>query len=114
MFAEESDRDTIQAAVRAGVSAYVVDGFSHRRLRAVMDLAIARFREYQALRQELEEAYAKLADRKDIERAKGILMARRGLDEDAAYRLLRKMAMDRNKKIGEVARSLLSAVELLG
>jgi response regulator NasT len=113
MFADASDNETIQAAVRAGVSAYVVDGFDPRRLRPIMDVAIARFREYQALRRELEETRTKLADRKDVDRAKGLLMERKALGEEAAYKALRKMAMDRNQSIGEVARNLLAVAALL-
>lgn len=114
MFADASDRDTMRAAIRAGVSAYVVDGFSEGRLRSVMELAITRFEEYQRLRAELEDARAKLADRRDIERAKGMLMQRRRLTEDEAHRALRKMAMDRNLTLGDAARALISALELLG
>ena len=113
MFAEESDAQTITAALQAGVSAYVVDGFSKQRLRPIMEVAIARFREYQALRQELQQVRSELADRKDVERAKGILMKRKGISEDQAYRHLRKLAMDRNMKIGEVARNLIAVVDLL-
>ena len=114
MFADASDRDTMRAAIRAGVSAYVVDGFSANRLRSVMELAIARFEDYQGLRGELEDARAKLADRRDIEKAKGLLMQRRRLTEDEAHRALRKMAMDRNLTFGDAARALISALELLG
>jgi response regulator NasT len=114
MFAEQSDSGTIEEAVRAGVSAYVVDGMSGSRMRPIIDVAIARFREYQALRQELEETKTKLADRKDVDKAKGILMQRKGIGEDEAYAALRKMAMDRNIKIGEAARTLIAAAELLG
>ena len=114
MFADASDRDTMRAAIRAGVSAYVVDGFSANRLRSVMELAIARFEEYQGLREELEDARTKLADRRDIERAKGLLMQRRRLPEDEAHRALRRMAMDRNFTLGDAARALISALELLG
>ena len=114
MFADASDRDTMRAAIRAGVSAYVVDGFSAGRLRSVMELAIAQFEEYQGLREELQDARAKLADRRDIERAKGLLMRRRRVTEDEAHRALRKMAMDRNLTLGDAARALISALELLG
>lgn len=114
MFADQSDGGTIQEAVRAGVSAYIVDGLSPGRLKPIMDVAIARFREFQALRDELEETRGKLADRKDIDKAKGILMRQKGLSEEAAYAALRKLAMDRNQRLGEVARMLISAAELLG
>lgn len=114
MFADESDAETMRAAIRAGVSAYVVDGFNARRLRAVMELAIARFTEYRRLRDELEDARTKLADRRDVDRAKGLLMQRRDLSEDEAHRALRKMAMDRNLTLGDAARALIAALELLG
>ena len=114
MFAEKSDSETIRSAVSAGVSAYVVDGMEPNRLQPILDVAIARFREFQALRAELEDAKSKLADRKDVDKAKGILMKQRGMGEDEAYKALRKMAMDRNVKIGEAARMLIAAAELLG
>ncbi len=114
MFAERSDSDTIQAAVRAGVSAYVVDGLTDKRIRPIMEVAIARFREYEALRRELEQTRNQLADRKVVEQAKGLLMKRRGMDEEEAYQSLRKMAMDRNQRIAEVARNLIAMADLLG
>lgn len=113
MFAEESSSDVIEAAVRAGVSAYVVDGMEARRLRPILEVAIARFREFQALRRELVETKTKLADRKDVDKAKGLLMRHKRLSEEDAYQALRKMAMDRNITIGEAARALIAASELL-
>jgi len=100
--------------VRAGVSAYVVDGLDAARVKAVIDVAVARFEDFQDLREQLAEANLKLAERKLVERAKGILMKARGLDEEAAYRLMRKFAMDRKLKLGEVARQLIDAADLLG
>lgn len=113
LFAKASDPDTIRRAMAAGVSAYVVDGMTAARLAPVIEVAIARFREYQALREELHSTKLKLADRRDVERAKGLLMKRKGLDENAAYEALRRMAMDRNIKLGEIARSLIAAADLL-
>lgn len=113
VFATHSDADTARRAMRAGVSAYVVDGMAPSRLKSVIDVAIARFDEHQALRRELEETKMRLADRRDVDRAKGMLMQRRKLSETEAYEQLRKMAMDRNLKIGDAARSLLAAAELL-
>lgn len=113
LFAASSDSDTIRRAMHAGVSSYVADGMKPDRVKAVMDVAIARFERYQALKKELEETKTKLADRKDIERAKGLLMQRRGLDEKAAHEMLRKMSMARNLKLGEAARALIAAAELL-
>jgi two-component system, response regulator / RNA-binding antiterminator len=113
MFVDESDADSIRAAVRAGVSAYVVDGLKGRSVRPVVEVAIARFEEFQSLRSELESARSSLADRKLVERAKGILMQRRNLDEAAAYGLLRKTAMDRKRKLADVAREVIAMAELL-
>lgn len=113
LFASQSDPETIRRAVRAGVSSYVVDGLNPARLKPILEVAIARFQEFQALHRELEETRIKLADRKDIERAKGLLMKRRGLDENAAHEMLRSMAMDRNLKLGDAARALIAAADLL-
>jgi two-component system, response regulator / RNA-binding antiterminator len=113
MFVDESDTASIQAAVRAGVSAYVVDGLKSRSVRPIVEVAIARFREFQALRGELEAARASLADRKLIERAKGILMDRHRTSEDEAYHRLRRAAMERNMKLVEVARHVVELAELL-
>lgn len=114
MFAERSDSETIGAAVRAGVSAYVVDESDiTRRIKPIMEVAIARFREFQALRLELEETRNKLAERKVIEKAKGLLMQRKGLTEEQAYQGLRKLAMDRNQRLAEVCRTVISVMDLL-
>lgn len=113
MFAKKSDARMIRKALRAGVSAYIVDGLSPQRLEPIMDVAIARFQEYQQLRQELDVATKKLSDRVAVDRAKGILMKARGLDEDAAYKALRKLAMDRGKSLGEVAGEVIEMAKLL-
>ncbi len=114
MFADNSESDVIEAAVKAGVSAYVVDGLNPERVKPIMDVAIARFREFQALREELEETKSTLADRKLIDKAKGIIMKQRGVDEAEAYKSLRKMAMDSNKRISEIAKDVIAIAELLG
>jgi two-component system, response regulator / RNA-binding antiterminator len=113
MFVDESDSASIQAAVRAGVSAYVVDWLESRSVRPIVEVAIARFEAFQALRSELDAARTSLADRKVIERAKGILMSRHGVSEDEAYHRLRKTAMDRNSKLADVARHVVEMAELL-
>ena len=113
LFAAKSDAESIRRAMRAGVCAYVVDGLSPTRLQAVMEVAIARFAEYQALRRELDDAKSRLRDRKDIDRAKGLLMARRNLTEEQAYEQLRKAAMNRNMKIGDASRAVIAAADLL-
>ncbi|QPH56188.1 ANTAR domain-containing response regulator [Pontivivens ytuae] len=114
MFVDRSDRALMQAAIDAGVSAYVVDGLRADRVKPVLDMAIARFHSVGRLRAELEATRAALAERKTIDRAKGILMKARGLSEDEAYALLRKTAMDQGRRVAEVAESLVSAAGLLG
>jgi response regulator NasT len=114
MFSNDSAPETIREAVRAGVSAYVVDGMDPDRIRAIIDVALAQFEDFQRLREELAEANLKLAERKLVERAKGLLMKSRSLDEEAAYALLRKSAMDRKLRLGEVAQQLIDAADLLG
>jgi len=113
MFTHDGETENIRAATKAGVSAYVVGGLESVRLRPIMDAAMVRFEEYQAMRSELESTTTKLAERKEVERAKGILMKQRGLDEEAAYQALRKLAMERGKKLGEIARQIIQAAELL-
>ena len=109
MFASDAEPEKIREATRAGVSAYVVNGLSKERIKAIVDVAVARFEEMQGLRTQLAEANQKLSDRKLVDRAKGILMKTRGLDEDAAYSLLRRTAMDRKLKLAEVAQLVLDA-----
>lgn len=113
MFSQDADNDTIRSAIRAGVAAYVVDGFDIDRLKPVVDVAIAQFDEHQALKQELAEASRKLSERKVIEKAKGILMKTRNLDEDAAYALLRKLAMEKSLPLAKVAANLVDMADLL-
>ncbi|NGY03420.1 ANTAR domain-containing response regulator [Solimonas terrae] len=111
-FARDSDPDTISRAVRAGVSAYIVDGLAAHRIKPILDVAIARFREHQKLRNELDDMRTRLADRRDVERAKSMLARVRRLDEAQAYALLRRSAMARRITIGEAARTVLAAAEL--
>jgi two-component system, response regulator / RNA-binding antiterminator len=113
MFVDQSDRATIEAAIEAGVSAYIVDGLKKERVRPILDMTISRFRAFDALRAELESTRSQLKERKLIERAKGLLMKSKGLDEEAAYSLLRRTAMNQNRRIGEVAESLISTYDLL-
>lgn len=113
MFTNDGDSDTIERAVKSGVSAYVVDDLRPERVRPILDVAIHRFREYQQLRDELEQTRLQLNERKLVEKAKGILMKKRKLDEDDAYQMLRKMAMNRNLKLAVLARSIITAADLL-
>lgn len=114
MFVDKSDPAEIEAAVDAGVSAYVVDGLRKDRIKPILDMAIVRFRAFSRLRDELEAARSELQGRKVIDKAKGILMSTRGLSEDDAYALLRTTAMNQNRKIAEIAQALVTASELLG
>jgi response regulator NasT len=114
MFVDRSEPEHAEAALRAGVAAYVVDGIDTGRMRSILDIAMAQFRVTEELRQDLADARASLAARKTIEKAKGVLMKRRNVDEAAAYALLRKASMDQGKSIVEVAAQLLSAEAMLG
>lgn len=114
MFTDDGRADTMQAAIEAGVTAYVVDGLRPERVRAVLQVALARFRAETRLREELHDTRAKLAERKVIERAKGLLMARYRCDEAEAYARLRSMAMNKNLRLAELAQRLLDVEDLLG
>ncbi len=114
MFATDGGGEAIRQAVRAGVSAYVVDGLDAARVNTIVEVACARFDEFQRLRAELAEANLKLSERKLVERAKGLLMQSRGLSEDEAYHALRKLAMTRKLRLGDIAQQVLDAADLLG
>jgi len=114
MFVDRSDRDSIERAIDAGVSAYVVDGLRRERVKPILDMAISRFNAYSRMERELEDARNALQSRKVIDKAKRLLMASRGMSEDDAYALMRKTAMNQNRKIGDVAQSLILAADLLG
>ncbi|HVZ53253.1 MAG TPA: ANTAR domain-containing protein [Pseudolabrys sp.] len=112
MFVDQSDSAAIRAAVDAGVSAYIVDGLKKERITSILDLCISRFNAFSRLQSELDRAKDALEERKVIDRAKGVLMKAKGLSEEQAYALLRKTAMNENKKIIDIAQSLLTAAEL--
>jgi response regulator NasT len=113
MFVDQSDAASIRASVDAGVSAYIVDGLKKERIKPILDLCISRFNAFAKLQDELDRTKSALEDRKVIDRAKGILMKRKGLTEEEAYVLMRSTAMREKKKIGEIAQSILTASELL-
>lgn len=113
MFASDDAPEAIRKAVQAGVSAYVVDGLDPARVKSIVEVAVARFGEHQRLRDELADANQRLEERKLIERAKGILMKARAMDEEEAFQALRRMAMDRGKRIGEIAQQLIDMANLL-
>jgi response regulator NasT len=113
MFTNDSDTSHVKDAVKAGVSAYIVAGLSAERIRPILDVAMARFEHEQALRQELAETKTELKDRKVIDRAKGLLMERQGLSEQAAFEKMRKTAMDKGLKLAEVAQRMIDVMDLL-
>jgi response regulator NasT len=113
MFVDQSDRETTQGAVEAGVSAYIVDGLKKERVKGILELCISRFNAVARLQDELDRTKTALEGRKTIDRAKGILMQAKGLSEKQAYALLRKTAMNEKRKIADVARAVITASELL-
>ena len=113
LFVDRSDPATIAAAMEAGVSAYIVKGLAEDRVQSVIDVAVAHFNRYHAMREELDRTRLSLVERKAVDRAKGLLMEQQGLKEDAAYKLLRKLAMDQNKRIGEVAQDIVTYAKVL-
>ena len=113
MFVDQSDTAAIEAAVDAGVSAYIVDGLKKERVKSILDLCVSRFNAFARLQEELDRTRTELTERKVIERAKGILMKVKNISEADAYELLRKTAMNENKKLGDVAQSVVTAAGLL-
>lgn len=111
-FAEKGEEDVINKAVKAGVSAFIVDGLTGRRLKPVIELAIARFNEMQSLYKKLSASQVNLEERKVIERAKGILMSRKNVNEADAYNSLRTLAMSQNKKLFDIAKNVIEMSEL--
>ena len=113
LFTDESDQNTMDKAIKTGISAYVVDGLSKSRIKPIIEVAVARFQEYQSLRSELDDVKSRLADRKDIDIAKGLLQKQYSLSEARGYQALRKIAMDQKITIGEAARSLISISKIV-
>jgi len=113
MFVDQSDSATIEAAIEAGVSAYIVDGLKKERMQAILQTCISRFNAFRKLREELDEARSQLEERKTIDQAKRIVMRLKGLSEDEAYALMRRTAMNEKRKLVDIARSLITAAEML-
>src|SRR5436190_12692396 len=113
MFVDQSDSASIREAMIAGVSAYVVDGLRKERVKHILDMCVQRFEVFSRLEEELREAKTALADRKVIERAKGILMAAKSLNEQEAYAMMRKAAMDQKRRLAEIARAIVMAEGML-
>lgn len=114
MFSQDDDGRTIRRAVQAGVSAYVVDGIQAARVRPVLDAAIATFDQYQLLQKQLEVTRFELEKQNKVERAKAILMKQRSIDDKEAYQIIRKTAMDQQRKVVDIAERIIDAAELIG
>ena len=112
MFVDESDAAPTRAAVEAGVSAYIVNGLHKDRVKNIVDMCVTRFHAFARLAEELAQAKTALADRKIIDRAKALLMKSRAVDEEAAYAMLRRSAMNQNVRIAEIARAVVTAAEI--
>ena len=113
LFTKNSHKDTIKNAIDAGVTAYIVDGIDPSKLESILEISIEQFKKHKKLMTDLEDTKNKLADRKDVEKAKVLLMQLHGLNEEHAFQLLRKNAMSHRMTIGEMARRLLDAQQLL-
>jgi two-component system, response regulator / RNA-binding antiterminator len=113
LVAEQMTPEQMRAALQAGVSTLQLAGLPPQRLGALLQLALARFEHDQALRRDLRQTQTQLAERKLVERARGILMREQGLDEDAAFQRLRQLAMDGGQTLAAVALRLIDADQLL-
>ena len=113
LFSDAADTKAINQVIKSGVSAYIVNGLESKRIKSIIDIAIARFSEQKMLKDELKKTKSKLEERKLVDRAKGILIKTKGFSEDESYHTLRKLAMDRNIAIAEMAKNVISMAELL-
>lgn len=114
MFVDKSDIQSTEAAIDAGVSAYVIDGMKKERVKPVLEMAISRFKAFRRMQKELEDVKSELQNRKIIDQAKAILMKSKKISEEEAYHLLRSTAMNQNQKMSDIAQSLVTASKLLG
>ncbi|WP_313104878.1 ANTAR domain-containing response regulator [Stutzerimonas nitrititolerans] len=114
MFTDDDNPDAMRQAIRAGVSAYIVEGIQAQRLKPILDVAMARFESDQTLRAQLQARDQQLIERKRIELAKGMLMKMRDCNEEDAYTLMRRQAMSRQQKLIQVAEQIIAMNELLG
>lgn len=114
MFVDKSDRQSTEAAIDAGVSAYVIDGMKKERVKPVLEMAISRFKAFSRMQKELADVKSELKNRKIVDQAKAILMKSKKISEDEAYQLLRSTAMNQNQKMSDIAQSLVTASKLLG
>ncbi|TDG16071.1 ANTAR domain-containing protein [Seongchinamella unica] len=111
MFSESGDQRFITDAIRAGVTAYQAEDISPERVRAAIDIAVAQFSAFNELREQLDDTRRQLEDRKLIEKAKGLLMQTHGAGEEEAFSTLRKLAMDKNRSLGETSRDVIAILE---
>lgn len=112
LFSEDPDIDSINKVIKAGISGYIVSGMESKRIKSIIDIATARFFQQQQLKTELHKTRTKLEERKYMDRAKGILLNARGLSEDEAYHTIRKLAMERNIALGEMAKNVIAMAQL--
>ena len=113
LFTRDDSSEAIDQSVKIGVNAYIVDGFNSERIKPIIEVAISRFKSYQQIAGELQKTRQQLEDRKLIDRAKGILMKSKKMDEQQAYKTIRKMAMDKSKSMGDIARSIIDVMEIM-
>ena len=113
MFVDQSDESQMEAAIDAGVSAYIVDGFKKERIKPILNMSIIRFRAFTRLQDELAETKMKLQQRDTIDKAKRVLMRMKSLSEEEAYASMRKAAMNEKKRMSEIAAAILTAADLL-
>lgn len=113
MFAEEDDPDYIRQAVAAGISTYLTEGINPAKVRPVIEVAMAQFRQFQGLKEELNTARNQLQDRTVIEKAKGLLMAQKGITENEAHQLLTRLAMNNNQRLRDVAQTVIATLSSL-
>ena len=113
LFTQNSQKDMIKSAIDAGITAYIVDGIDPSKLDSILEISIEQYKKHKKLLSDLKETKSKLADRKDVEKAKVLLMQLHQLTEDQAFQLLRKNSMSHRITMGEMARRLLDAQELL-
>ena len=114
MFVDESDDASIAASIDAGVSTYVVDGLSSKRIQPLLQMTMQRFEAFARLEADLAEAQGKLAERETVDKAKRILMKTKGVSEPDAYAELRQKAMSSNRRIADIADAVVTAYELMG
>ena len=113
IFSEHAESAVIDTAVQAGVSAFIIDGLEEKRIKPVLEVALSRFKKYSELNNELTKTKENLANRKIIEKAKGLIMQQKHCTEDEAYNMLRKLAMDKNQKLNDVARNFIELSSLM-